>query len=187
MVKNSQIRKTALNHLENKVFSGSWLLLTLMFVAISAVPALISSIIPYVGSIIAAVLSMVLSLGIAAVCLMMVRSGDKPEIKYLVYGFSKEQFVRSLLIGLLTSLYTMLWSILFVIPGIVKSYAYSAAFYVALDDDSKKMTANQCIAKSQELMKGHKWQLFILDLSFIGWYFIGNVEPEIRHDTIHQT
>ena len=33
--------------------------------------------------------------------------------------------------------------------------------------------ANQAITRSRELMDGHKWQLFVLSLTFIGWEILG--------------
>jgi uncharacterized membrane protein len=62
---------------------------------------------------------------------------------------------------------------LFVIPGIVKSYAYSMSYYVSLDHP--EFSSTECIDESQRLMDGHKWELFCLDLSFIGWYILGSL------------
>ena len=67
----------------------------------------------------------------------------------------------------LRSLYTFLWSLLFVIPGIVKSYAYSMTDYIIYENPN--LSANQAITLSRELTQGAKWDLFVLDLSFIGW------------------
>ncbi len=67
----------------------------------------------------------------------------------------------------LRSLYTFLWSLLFFIPGIVKSYAYSMTDYIIYENPN--LSANQAITLSRELTRGAKWDLFVLDLSFIGW------------------
>lgn len=67
----------------------------------------------------------------------------------------------------LRSLYTFLWSLLFVVPGIVKSYAYSMTDYIIYENPN--LSANQAITLSRELTRGAKWELFVLDLSFIGW------------------
>jgi uncharacterized membrane protein len=173
MAKNSQIRAEARNLLGNKLLSANWLLAVAMFLLVSAVLSLPNVIIPGVGSLVVLVICGPAAIGLAAITLGMVRDCEKPNFQYLIWGFKKEQWLRSFLIGLLSGLLTALWSILFVIPGIVKTYAYSAAYYVALDDDSKKMSAMDCLRQSEKLMKGHKWQLFMLDLSFIGWYFLG--------------
>ena len=45
------------------------------------------------------------------------------------------------------------------------------SYYIKLDNP--ELGANDCITASRKLMKGHKWQLFVLDLSFIGWYIVG--------------
>ena len=68
---------------------------------------------------------------------------------------------------LLTSIYTALWSLLFIIPGIVKGYSYAMAPYIMAEHP--EWGANECITKSRELMDGHKFELFCLHFSFIGW------------------
>lgn len=65
-------------------------------------------------------------------------------------------------------LYIFLWSLLFVIPGIIKSFAYSMTPYILAENP--EMSANDAISESQFIMTGHKWELFCLHLSFIGWY-----------------
>ena len=73
------------------------------------------------------------------------------------------------------SIFTFLWSLLFIIPGIVKSYAYSQAYYIYYDT---YQTTGQTpgyldtITASRRIMDGHKGQLFWLDLSFIGWHLL---------------
>ena len=52
--------------------------------------------------------------------------------------------------GLMMSLFTFLWSLLFVIPGIVKMYAYSMAYYIKLDHPDYGWKA--CIDESRRLM-----------------------------------
>ena len=73
--------------------------------------------------------------------------------------------------GLLVYLYTFLWLLLFIIPGIVKSYAYRMTYYVKCDHP--EFTATQAIDESRRIMNGNKMRLFLLDLSFIGWFIIG--------------
>ncbi len=73
--------------------------------------------------------------------------------------------------GLLIFLYTFLWTLLFIIPGIIKSYSYSMAYYVRCDNPN--YTATQAIQESQRIMKGNKMRLFCLQLSFIGWFILG--------------
>lgn len=53
---------------------------------------------------------------------------------------------------------------------IIKNYQYSQHYFVIADDPSVKVT--QALNISKKITKGFKWKLFVLDLSFIGWYFL---------------
>ncbi len=72
----------------------------------------------------------------------------------------------------LTGLYIGLWSLLLVIPGIVKSYSYAMTPFIL--SENPDMPANDAITASRELMDGHKWDLFCLYLSFIGWNLLAS-------------
>lgn len=67
----------------------------------------------------------------------------------------------------LRNLYVTLWSLLLIIPGIVKSYSYSMTPFIMAEHPN--LTASQAIELSIQMMDGHKTDLFILDLTFIGW------------------
>lgn len=110
--------------------------------------------------------------GLAYVFIELVRNNKPVDIADVFKGF-EEDFKNTFLIGLMTSIYTFLWSLLFVIPGIVKTYAYSFAFYIK--KDHPEYDWSKCIEESIKLTDGHKMDLFILDLSFIGWYFVGSL------------
>ncbi len=82
--------------------------------------------------------------------------------------FSQTSRIGSALwLRLRMQIFTFLWALLFIIPGIIKSYAYSMAGYIAYENPD--MTAKEAMTISQEMMKGNKWRLFCLQLSFIGW------------------
>jgi uncharacterized membrane protein len=89
------------------------------------------------------------------------------EILKTTYG---EEPVRSIVISLLMSIYTILWTLLFIIPGIIKAYAYSMSMYLGNKDLG--LSASLCITKSNELTSGHKVRIFLIDLSFLGWYLL---------------
>ena len=67
----------------------------------------------------------------------------------------------------LMALFVNLWSLLLIVPGIIKMYAYSMTPYILVD--YPELSANQAINLSRKMMKGHKFDLFFLHLSFIGW------------------
>lgn len=83
----------------------------------------------------------------------------------------KEDYGRVLGIVLLTALYTLLWSLLLIIPGIIKAYSYSMTYLIA--EDNPELGPNACIERSMAMMDGHKMDLFLLDLSYIGWILLG--------------
>ncbi|MBQ2932577.1 MAG: DUF975 family protein [Clostridia bacterium] len=95
--------------------------------------------------------------------------GIKPEISRVFDGFY--DLWSSIKVSFFVGVFTLLWSLLFVIPGIVKAYSYSMAYYILAEN--KGMPALEAIRRSQEIMDGHKMDLFVLSLSFIGWNILG--------------
>ncbi|HEY8350372.1 MAG TPA: DUF975 family protein [Clostridia bacterium] len=71
----------------------------------------------------------------------------------------------------LKDLYLFLWTLLLIIPGIVKSYAYRMVPYILADNPN--IGAGRAIELSERMTYGHKFDIFILDLSFLGWYLLG--------------
>jgi len=88
----------------------------------------------------------------------------------LLVGF-KTNYVRNLLAYFLQSLFILLWSLLLIIPGIIKMFAYSMTFYILNKEES--ISGQDAITKSKELMEGHKSELFMLFVSYLGWYILG--------------
>ena len=86
----------------------------------------------------------------------------------LFEGF--KSFGDSLALYILNGIFIFLWSLLLIIPGIIKTYSYSMGFFILADRPD--LSGNQARKRSMYLMKGHKWQLFCLDFSFIGWYLL---------------
>jgi len=109
----------------------------------------------------------VLDAGFISYCLKTNRLLDT-EIKDLFNGFI--YFTKILSIFFITVFFILLWSLLLIIPGIIASYRYRQAYYILFDDPGKG--ALQCINESKLLMNGKKLDLLIIDLSFLGWYFI---------------
>jgi len=87
------------------------------------------------------------------------------SIEDMFSGFSN--FVPNMLIGLLTTIFVFLWNLLLIIPGIIAYYRYGMVYFIA--NDNPDMDAMQVIQTSKEMMRGYKLQLFLLELSFIGW------------------
>ena len=110
------------------------------------------------------IMGMLLYAGQVVFILNMVR-GLQNSLWNLMDGF--QHFLRIIGLRIVTAVFVFLWSLLFVIPGIVAAYRYRLALYLLLDHP--EMGVMECIRESKRLMCGHKAELFILDLSFIGW------------------
>jgi len=82
----------------------------------------------------------------------------------------KDYWLKLLGLYLWMGLRIIAWSLLFIIPGIIALYRYALAPYLMFEDPSKGI--NQVIDESSALMNGFKGELFIFDLSFIGWWLL---------------
>lgn len=105
----------------------------------------------------------------------LIRSGRQEiTLKDNLLGKSTEasDILDLLLLNILVGLFTLLWSFLFIIPGIIKAYSYSQAINVFFDHkkNGTQISYTQAIKESMLMMKGNKLDLFILQLSFIGWW-----------------
>ena len=72
---------------------------------------------------------------------------------------------------LLLDIYILLWTLLLIIPGIIKYYQYRMVPYILSEDPS--MPLGQAIEISRRMTDGEKGEIFVLDLSFLGWYLLG--------------
>ena len=128
---------------------------------------IVAGLIISVSSIVAIILMGVMAVGMAIVFTNIYnQTGAKFENTF--DGF--KNFVPNFLAGLLSTIYIGLWSMLFCIPGLVKSYSYAMTYYILADNPG--MSANDAITASRKMMDGHKMELFVLDLSFIGWHIL---------------
>lgn len=99
--------------------------------------------------------------------IVFLKSSRGEEIDYgtMFEGFN--DYLRIFLTELLKGIYIILWSLLLIIPGIIKAYSYAMTDYILKDQPDMKYDA--AIEESMFMMEGHKMELFLLDLSMIGW------------------
>ncbi len=160
-----ELKANARAQIKGKI--GILFAVTLLIGLISAVVELFLSLIPFGGIIGSIVVTPAFALSTVRIYLMVVR-GKTPEVGYIFSGF--DDFFSAFKVTLLVGLYTFLWSLLFIIPGIIKSFSYSMSMYILADNKGK--SARECIAESVDMTAGHKWELFVLNLSFIGWILL---------------
>lgn len=114
--------------------------------------------------------STALSLAYAHYVLSFIR-GKKEELSDVI-NFMKKNWVKAFIVSLLSGLFIMLGFILLVIPGIIVSIGLM--FYQEVCADDPEMGAMDVIRKSWEMTKGHKMDLFVLGLSFLGWIILSS-------------
>ncbi len=64
----------------------------------------------------------------------------------------------------------LLWS-LTVVGAVVKHYSYFLVPYIVAENPD--LTARQAITLSRRMMRGHKWECFVFELTFLGWDLLG--------------
>ena len=109
-----------------------------------------------------------ISAGFSLFALRSLRRDEDCSLWNLFDGFGV--FLPLLLMLILTRLLTTLWLQLLVIPGLIAFYRYRLAVYLVLDHPS--LGGFRSILLSGGLMRGHKGQLLLLDLSFAGWFIL---------------
>ena len=162
-------KNRALSALENKW--GNFVAITFVYGFIIGITQILSgdkdspAILHLIGLVLF-ILALPLTWGFQTLFLGAVRGGEATA-KDMFEGYNKELFSRVLTTTLLYYVYVLLWSLLLLIPGCIKSYSYAMTPYIL--KDNPEMKNNAAIEESMRMMDGHKLELFLLDLSFIGW------------------
>lgn len=162
-------KNRALSALENKW--GNFVLITFVYGFIIGITQVLSgdkdspAILHLIGLVLF-ILALPLTWGYQTLFLGAVRGGEATA-KDLFEGYNKELFSRVLTTTLLYYVYVFLWSLLLLIPGCIKAYSYAMTPFIL--KDNPEMKNNAAIEESMRMMDGHKLELFLLDLSFIGW------------------
>lgn len=158
-----QLKTAAKEQIKGKI--GILFLITLIIAAISAIAGGVLTIIPFVGPLASTIIvTPAFMLSLVRVYLN-VAAGGNVEVGDAFSGF--DDFWSAFKVNFFVCLFTFLWSLLLIIPGIIKSFAYSMSMYILAENKGKP--ALECIKESQAMTEGHKMDLFVLGLSFIGW------------------
>ncbi|WP_312280111.1 DUF975 family protein [Oscillibacter sp.] len=115
-------------------------------------------------SILTSLLGVVLQIGFILYC-MDIRRGVRAGYLTLFDGFSFAGRVIGL--AILQHVFIFLWSLLFVVPGIVASYRYRFAYLNLCENP--ELGCMDALELSKKQTVGYKGQLFMLDLSYLGW------------------
>lgn len=155
--------------------AGKWglgALGTLLFIVLTAVPALILDAIfgngdmspTTVSSIYSLLITGPMTLGYAMFAISIFRKRETSPAE-VFYGF--ERFGKAFGLYIVMSIFIFLWTLLLIIPGIIAALRYSMSFYILADHP--EMGIMEAMNESKRIMRGNKWKFFCLNLSFIGW------------------
>lgn len=126
----------------------------------------------YVLNVLITIVLIPLNIGVAQNVLAWSRGEDVNKWKVLFGGFNSAKiFFKQVGVVVLNTILCALWAILFVVPGIIKGLAYSMYPYVLRDEPD--LSVWQTLKKSEAIMKGYKGKLFLMYLSFVGWFILG--------------
>lgn len=133
-------------------------------------------------SILISLFSMVLSFGYSLYALRLNR-GQEAGFGELFANF--HMVGKIILLQIIQTFFIYLWCLLFFFPGVVAAYRYSQSTYILLDHP--ELSPMECIRRSKEMMYGHKLELFVLQLSFIGWQLLFNIPTAILSNLVLYT
>ena len=131
-------------------------------------------------SVLTTLLLLVLSAGFTLFC-MDIRNGEETGLLTLFDGFS---FVGKIIgLHIVMSALIFLWSMLFLFPGVIAAYRYRFAIYNLLEDPGLGIFEALNMSKRQTM--GYKVQLFMLDVSYVGWMILADL-PSILYSSYVQ-
>ena len=120
--------------------------------------------------VLASLIDWVLGAGFVLYC-MAVRRGERAEYLTLFDGFS---FVgKAIALNIVLYILIFLWSLLFIIPGVIAGYRYRFALYNLYENPDIGIL--EAISMSKRQTMGYKGQLFLLDLSYVGWVLLASL------------
>lgn len=160
MKTNSQIRQESL-----AIMKGNWGMAILIGIIVSAIASFGGFITIFVG--------FPIYLGVCIAFLNLVRGNDTLKVEPLISTFNEKYYLKSISVWLLVNIYTFLWSLLLIVPGIIKCLSYSLAPYIIADNPD--MSADEAINLSMKMMDGHKCQLFLIILGYIGFALLSSI------------
>lgn len=155
-----------LGHMDyDLLFSGNYSDFLAGYTSVEAAGGTFGTLISLALSIAVILLSGALSLGHCKYYIDLVAENRQDEVSVIFSRF--DIFLKAMGLNLFMGLFIWLWSLLLIVPGIIASYRYRLAPYLMAENPN--LGIREAVNMSKELMDGHKWRLFCLELSFIGW------------------
>lgn len=157
--------------------AGRWLnesVVVIAYLFLSGLASMVLNALPDLLFLLGTIAIIPLSFGYIRHVMLLMR-GDKTDgvLDIFFYYSNLEEAKGIILVSLLTGLLIFLQTLLLVIPGIIAAYRYT--LYQQIRIDSPELTANEVKKKSSLMMRGHKFDMFVLNFSFIGWAILATI------------
>lgn len=101
------------------------------------------------------------------------KNANDPTTQFNTMFEGFQDYGRVLVTMLIRDVFILLWTLLLIIPGAMKAYSYRLVPYLV--KDRPELSPMEVLAESEALMRGNRWQAFVMDLSFLGWLLLGVV------------
>lgn len=95
---------------------------------------------------------------------------EKTKISRILLPFKVRKNFHVAFVMLQKNIYQFLW-VLTIFGGPIKFYMYRLVPYLLAENPT--LSCKEVISLSQSMMQGHKWEAFLLDMSFFGWGILG--------------
>ena len=155
-----------LGHMDyDLLFSGNYSDFLAGYTSVETAGSVFGTLISLALSIAVILFSGALALGHCKYYIDLVAENRQDEVSVIFSRF--DIFLKAMGLNLFMTLFIWLWSLLLIVPGIIAAYRYCLAPYLMAENPG--LGIREAVNMSKELMAGHKWRLFCLELSFIGW------------------
>ena len=165
----AELKRLAREQLGGKIFGNVWLYAVVVML-VYAVLLGIGNWNTWLGAAVSLLILGPVACSIAKMFLKQSEDHQAMQLKDLAFGF-QEDFSGNFLLNLMETIFIALWCLLLVVPGIIKAISWSMAYYIKVEHPDYGW--KQCMDASAALTNGHKGEIFVLELSFIGWYIVG--------------
>lgn len=163
------LNRIALKELSKQQLRGKWGIIGILFLVLVVAEMMIGAL-PIAGGLLLVIIAGSVTLT-QVVLIFKIIDNEAIYLEDVLAGF--RNFTNALCLYLLRAIFTFLWSLLLFIPGVIKGLAYSMAFYILAENP--EMDVREALKESQRITYGHKWELFVLRLSFIGWAILATL------------
>ena len=173
---SKEYRKLARVKLGSKIFTDTWTKLGILCIVVGYISSVFSFIARnFLDQRLVTILFLILTIflipmeySLNRILLNVSRGNEEIEMSEVTYYYDVP-FSGMYKVEILKYVYLVLWSFI-PFASVIKYYSYSMSSFIKLDNEF--LTADECITRSRQMMNGHKFELFLLDISFIGWYFV---------------